>query len=232
MKFNIGKKRLAKEIVLFWCSLIPILIVFAYVFFNNSIINGKITSLTDLLNEYYKSRKDLQGLVDISIESFNIKIDSLEKAEGSMIYYQSNYPELSFFTGHFDERLPNLLFVLGIPTAHKDSIIESRLFWGEYQKNYETIYVRDKQIFNEVLKIQNLSQFKNLIDLKLSIVFNGDSLNENMITVKCNRLKDKVISDEKRNDRIINIIIIYFLILYPLRLIIISIVWSIKTLKK
>ncbi len=229
---EIQKKRLAKEILIFWSTLIPIFLVLIVIFLNNSLISGKINSRTDLLSECYKSKKILYSMVDISIESFYNKKDSLENGENGLFFYQSYYPELSFFTGHLDEKLIYLIFTFGVPLAHKDSIVELRTFWRDYITKSDIIYLRDKQIFDNELKIQNLNEFEHKIERLTSQVFYGDALKENIIKPKLDEYQDRLISSEKRNIILLNVIIAYFIIIYPLRFIFTSIFWSIKTLKK
>lgn len=229
MKFN--KKRIAKEIVIFWFILLPVLLVLIYSSISNFIYSNKIAAEKEYLQEYYQAKKELTKIVDISIESFENKKDSLKIIKDHKLYFETNYPELEYFTNHLDGRMFEVILQLGIPLANKDSIIETRDFWEYYVGHLEIIYKRDKAFFKKQFNIQEQYSFESSIKAKIFKVFEDS----HQIEISRNKLKEfqsRLISIEDRNKIIIFTIIGYLLLVYPIRLIIVSIIWSIKTLNE
>jgi hypothetical protein len=242
MKLMINKKLIAKEIIILWFILLPLFLGFLLMMINNSVVKHRINNQLEVIkiensriDSLNWNKKLLVSVIDVSINSFESKKDSIERLNSKKEYFVNNYPELKGFTQHLDEKMFNLIFLLGIPDARKDSIMGSKDFWNIYLENIDFIYSRDSLFLNSTINTVTFTEFITKIKSAIDYVVNFKIIDteRRIVSAESNIQRYQLKKFEKSEIRkiMLYIIIGYLFLIYPVRLIIISLIWSFKTLK-
>jgi hypothetical protein len=252
--FLISKKRVAKEILLFWFVIIPIGLAYLFCVSYNFAIDKRRGSLKEKVSDnriqFDSNEEFLESVFEISFESFDKAFKELNKQHGShevidMLpnftkkYYPEFYPLLKPVNELNLLSAPRLFHGILIEKADavniNDILIQSSdslIFWNNYITNIDVIYNRNKKQLDKLTENHN-KEFEMLLKEGVeSRNYFKQQYDEANVKNKEFMSKYKRLFFDDIMEILIIVLIGYYVLLYPIRLIIYSIIWSFKTIKK
>jgi len=207
------KKRLAKEIIIFFSSIILALLFFLSTYPYNWIYQKKISNLTETISIKERTADSLSSSYKAKLKKQNWFYNEISKDFDISEYKTS------------DENWSRLQEII-----NRDSL--------EYQ--YKNTWGKDLVSFLSKLGFKNAIQFKEFIllnsftktektDYNKAIAIN-DEIKE--INSEINNKENNLLSFDEQKENGIKSLIIILTIVYPLRFLYLLITWALKTMKQ
>jgi hypothetical protein len=207
---NRTKRRIAKEILIFFSAILLVILIGIFIWLKNSYDSKVIQSL-----------KAEELKVIAVLDSFELSLPGIESFDGKMFNKRTFKVDDSIHCDVAEKDIPDFL-------AKHPSSIEVQSF----KVNRDTYDIPLNEVKDFLIYFPEATVLFPKISNSVWAVYDSTKKSKNSISGKLQNRQTNIYSDDDIIEKVGWTALIIFLVIYPFRFIVLSIVWASKTIKQ